>query len=280
MKRYISSGRKDDLMKEKAAWQMKFDARKQLYDDQERNYRKASVGWKTALVDKLNSLFSEYIQKLPGLNISVENYYYGEEGIEIRFKYEHLHDEDYALNWDYTVAIDDEGNIIKKSSSWSGLQATTPAQIDDLMNSVDFLKAIVEFDWEPLLTEEQSQIPKYARYIGIRDPRYDLEYKDPGYDKMIKEAELEDAVGSDIWIKGKGNNRWFKIISQTDKFYKVVSIDDWSVKHGSSYAIEKVTEENPYTERVQKEKFSSMLGSLDQTKTQEEMIELINSYRQ
>ena len=33
MKRYIRAGRKEDLLKEKAEWQMKYDARNQLYKE-------------------------------------------------------------------------------------------------------------------------------------------------------------------------------------------------------------------------------------------------------
>ena len=276
MKRYIRSSKKDDLLKEKAAWQMKFDARKQLYDDQASKYDAARWDWKDNVEAQIRSTFSAYLDKLPDFKIYVDS---GWGGIEIRMSYEHLHNEAFSLNWDYTIKLKDNGDIVKESSSWSGLKAVTAEQIDDLMNSVNFLKALVDFDWAPLLEKAKNVEPKYKQYVGVRDPRYDDEYKDPGYDRMIKEAELEDAVGSDIWLKGKGSNRWFKIVSQTDKFYKVASVDDWSIIHGSPYAIEKVTEENPYTERVQKEKFSSMLGSLDQTKTQEEMIELINSHR-
>lgn len=231
MKRYIISSYKDDLIRKKNAWQMKYDARKQVYEDQERRYSEAQWDWKDNIESIIRNTFSAYISKLPDLRINVEG---GWGEVTIRINYEHLHNDAFSLNWDYTIRLRDSGELIKESSSWSGLKAVTSEQLDDLMNSVNFLKAIAEFDWESLLKEAKDSSPKYRNYVGIRDPHYDPDYKDPGYDKMIKEAEVDEAINSGKWIKyGKeyGENTWLFIVSQTPKFYNVFSMREDSIRY-------------------------------------------------
>lgn len=286
MKRYITSSRKDDLIKEKNAWQMKYDARKQLYNDQERNYHNARWDWIDNLVNIITNQFKSYIDKLPGLVITADRSW---GNVEIHFNYEDRWNtprESKSLLWSYEVQLTESGEIRKESNSWSGFQAVTSEQIDDLMNSANLLKAIVEFDWAPVLEEAKKTQPKYRNYVGVRDPNNDPDYKDPGYDKMIKEAEIDEAINSGKWIKGPeswGEAAWYFIISQTPKFYDVAKITlnniRWALTHEGP-SNEQVLEEvrNPltiskyYRERIKKENLK--LASPIETKTGEELIQL------
>lgn len=286
MKRYITSSRKDDLIKEKNAWQMKYDARKQLYEDQERNYHNAHWDWIDNLVNIITNQFKSYIDKLPGLVITADRSW---GNVEIHFNYEDRWNtprESKSLLWSYEVQLTESGEIRKESNSWSGFQAVTSEQIDDLMNSANLLKAIVEFDWAPVLEEAKKTQPKYRNYVGIRDPNNDPDYKDPGYDKMIKEAELDEAINSGKWIKGSdswGGGAWYFIISQTPKFYDVAKFTLYSIRWALTHEgpnNEQLLEEvrNPQTiskysrERIKKENLS--LAKPIETKTGEELIQL------
>ena len=255
MKKFVRASKKDDLLKAKAEWQMKYDARKQLYNDQEKNYNEARWAWEDNIEALITETFKSYIDKLPGLTVKADR---GWGNIEINFNYEDRWGtprEEKSLFWSYEIKLRDDGEIVKESNSWSGFQATTSQQIDDLMNSANFLKAIVEFDWAPLLEEAKRTQPQYNQYIGIRDPNYDPDYKDPGYDNMIRDAELEEAVGSNKWVKvsnGYHNYRWVNILSATPKFYDISEISDWYIKHDEDYARQILN--NPRkTDRVKKE---------------------------
>ena len=286
MKRYIRSSRKDDLLKEKAAWQMKYDARKQLYKDQEQNYHNARWDWIDNLVNIVTNQFKAYIDKLPGLIITADRSW---GNVEIHFNYEDRSPrENKSLLWSYEIQLTESGEIKKESNSWSGFQAVTSTQIDDLMNSANLLKAIVEFDWAPVLEEAKKTQPKYSNYIGIRDPNYDPDYKDPGYDKMIKEAEVDEAINSGKWIKayeGPWNNGsvWYFVFSQTPKFYDVAKFAltnlRWALTHegpSSEQLLEEVR--NPQTiskysrDRIKKANLN--LANPIETKTGEELIQL------
>lgn len=285
MKRYIRSSRKDDLLKQKAEWQMKFDARNQVYKDQERNYHNARWDWIDNLTSLVTKQFQSYIDKLPGLVITADRSW---GDVEIRFNYEdHGRDdrERKSLLWDYYVKLNEKGEIKKESNSWSGFQAVTSAQIDDLMNSANLLKAIVNFDWAPLLEKAQQEMPKSKNYIGITDPHYDPDYKDPGYDKMIREAEIEDALESGKWIKGTsnyGSATWFYIVSQTPKFYNIVTVREGDIRRtapDSPYyeelanRIRDPKNASPYwIERVKKDNIG--FARPIETKTSDELLQL------
>ena len=244
----VKANKADDLRKEKQQWQMRYDARKQLYEDQEANYRHAEWNWQDNIVNLIKQQFSSYIEKLPFLDITVD---YGWRNIEVRFKYaDWINKEDrdkVSLRWSYEISLSEEGEVKRETNSWSGFEAVTPQQVDDLMNSANFLKAIVDFDWAPLLNEAKETRPKYSQYIGIRDPRNDDNFRDPGYDKMIREAELEESIGKDIWIRGDKGRSWYKIISATPKFYNIAKVDDWTIRNSPDYAVSRIT--NPYPSR-------------------------------
>ena len=282
MPRFIFSDTRDELIQKRNAWKMKYDARKQLYDDQECNYDKARWDWVDNLTNLVTKQFQSYIDKLPGLRIKADR---GWGDVEIRFNYEdhgRADREHKSLLWSYYVKLNEQGEITKESNSWSGFQAVTPEQIDDLINSANFLKAIVDFDWEPLLKEAQRTQPKYKNYIGIKDPDYDPEYRDPGYDRMIREADIEEAISSGKWIKGPTTwhgNAWYFILSRTPKFYNVIKIDDSNLKSADEGYYEQYAERvrhpqdagSYYREKIKKDNIS--FASPLVTKTPEELLQ-------
>ena len=270
---------------------MKYDARKQVYEDQSRNYHIARDNWVDNLVAIITNQFKDYIDKLPGLKITADRSW-GE--VEINFDYEDRWNtprENKSLLWSYKIELTENGEIKKETNSWSGFQAVTSTQIDDLMNSANLLKAIVEFDWAPVLEEAKETQPKYSNYIGIRDPNYDPDYKDPGYDKLIREAEVDEAINSGKWIKaykgpwsnGINESVWYFVFSQTPKFYDVTKFAlnniRWALTHEGP-SNEQLLEEirNPqtiskyYRDRIKKENLS--LANPIETKTGEELIQL------
>ena len=270
---------------------MKYDARKQVYEDQSRNYHTARDNWVDNLVAIITNQFQSYIDKLPGLKITADRSW-GE--VEINFDYEDRWNtprENKSLLWSYKIELTENGEIKKETNSWSGFQAVTSTQIDDLMNSANLLKAIVEFDWAPVLEEAKNTQPKYSNYIGIRDPNYDPDYKDPGYDKMIREAEIEEAVESGKWIRGTsnyGSATWFYIVSQTPKFYNIVTVREGDIRRtapDSPYyeelanRIKDPKNASPYwIDRVKKDNIG--FASPVETKTADELLQLAGASAQ
>lgn len=126
MPRFIFSDTREELIQKRNAWKMKYDARKQLYDDQERNYDKARWAWEDRFKDLVTKQFRSYIDKLPGLRINTDR---GWGDVEIRFNYEDHGRDDRArksLLWSYYVKLNEKGEITKESNSLWKLNWTLP----------------------------------------------------------------------------------------------------------------------------------------------------------
>lgn len=280
----IRASKVDDLRKEKQQWQMRHDARKQLYNDQEGQFSQARWDWQDNIADLVRKTFKSYIDKLPYLEINVD---YSWRQIEVRFRYADYHGRDaenVSLRWSYDISLTESGQVKRETNSWSGFDAVTPEQVEDLMNSANFLKAIVDYDWAPLLQEAKNSMPKPSQYIAVRDPDRDDEYRDPGYDRMIREAEIEEAITSGKWFKTIGNfgyDRWSYIVSQTPKFYEITSISEYDITHANdtnaNNIIRHITDpanSSPYyIDRVKKDKvkFTNPI----ETKTSDELVQMV-----
>ena len=244
MKHYIQSdldlskARARELRKAQAEWQTRFEARKAEYDRQKNEFSSILDSWSERIAALAREQFQSYLSTLPNLIIEVNPYSF--DRVEIHFNYSTNDGPTTALRWDYTVKLGESG-VRSSTNSWSGLQVVTPEQAEDLINSANLLKALVAFDWEPLLNEAKNTKPKYNDYITIQDPSYDANYKDPGYKSLIADAERSEALGQVIgkpyWIRVRdyrpsmnsaynlAHNQplehWIKIVSETPKFYMI-----------------------------------------------------------
>lgn len=276
MKRYISSAKpvkldRRQLLREQSEFESRWKSRNEEYQAQYSRYQAAKEEWKNNLLSKINSIFSSYIKTLPGLEINT-NPWYG-EGITVVFNYEHATDA--ALKWEYKIILPDEGDLRKESSSYSGLSAVRPEDFENLTAAINFLKAIFEYDgWEKLLSEAQSTTPSYKEYVTIKDPRYDPEYKDPGYKKMVEEATLQSFVGKDIWIHSDKDQCWYNILGETPKYFKVYTIVDRYIRFCPEYVLGWLDNDNIYERSIKKEylRYSDSMETLT-TDELKEMIE-------
>jgi len=255
MKRYISSAKpvkldRRQLLRQQAEFTAKYQARTEEYQAQYSRYQAAKEEWKNNLLSKIDSIFSSYIKTLPGLEINT-NPWYG-EGITIVFNYEHAADA--ALKWEYKIILSDEGDLRKESSSYSGLSAVRPEDFENLTATVNFLKAIFEYDgWEKLLSEAQATTPSYREYVTIKDPKYDPEYRDPGYKKMLEEASLQSFLGKDIWIHSDKDQCWYNILGETPKYFKVYTILDRDIRLNPKYMLRELDNDVMYENSIKKE---------------------------
>lgn len=230
-----------ELRKAQKDWQARFDARDAEYNAQKNAFETERYAWADNLEALIREQFAEYLSKLPTIKIEVNPF--SLDKVDISFKYEDHDNPDIALKWSYRIRLDDLG-IRDSTNSWSGLQVVTPEQADDLINSANLLKALVSFNWLSLLDEAANTKPPYDDYIKIRDPRYDNDYKDPGFKDLLYKAEQveiqQNVVGKPCWVMIKdyrtsarhwGHGNWVptehmvQIVSETDKFYKIKS--DW-----------------------------------------------------
>lgn len=193
----IISNRADDLRKAKSDYIERKNERDRLSEE---GYKRFKDETQKVFDIVLNEVESTIKPIRPSVNVDVRSGLWNSIEVSISDEDDKFN-EDKALAWSYRINMDNEGNINKESSSWSGLNATTETNLADLKNIVECLEAIQNIDWASVLGKE---LPKYDEYV----PKFD---DDPdskrNFDREIKEAEIEDLIGSNTLVKTSGLDR-------------------------------------------------------------------------
>ena len=255
----VTAGRREDIIKERDAYRSEYKKQSDTHKYQMRNYKFASDYNKAQVENAIRA-------QVPGLNdveIRIDNGWY--DGLKVEFVSEDR-GENKSLRWRWSVGLDPTGKITKESSSWSGLEATTPEQIVDLQNAVQILSSLVGMDWSSILQAGIEGEPDYYDYVSVREPKN----RESEFSSQLKMAAIEDCIGAQKWIKGSNveaeNNRWargdrwYMIHSQSDKFYTISYIADHTVQRykGENPPEGSLSDElqrsSQYKERVKKDR--------------------------
>lgn len=268
MKITVTSGRKDDIIRDRDDWDARNNEQKAKHDEQYGQYE-------AQLREIFNDIKQQVLGYLSGVKIALDvkvdlgRRSFTNPGVRVGVECEqhNVHGEDKALSWNWEVELDKEGNVNKESSSWSGLQATTSAQINHLKESVNALEILNGIDWNYMLTvtlPDYKEIVTEQSGIGQR----------PNFESDLFNAELEELVGTRTLVKGKnerGGNVWFNILNASAKQYKIIEIAGYIVDDPSRGRGETVGEildkyiQSDYATRISKEKFEGMLKKPIQT---------------
>lgn len=227
----ILASRKEDILKRKAEYDAKVAEYEADQQDRRRNYRQAE----DAVTEPVREfLYNELAQfDLLDFKIDVQRGFRsrGVTGLDvhIRCNDSNMFADTSALSWSYKCSIDGNGEVKKESGSWSGLKATTAAQIDSLKQTVAALELLNSLDWYEILNKE---MPKYSDYFdgGVERPeRVD-------FNKELEAAEIEDVIGQNVLVKVGGISEygrtpvWARFIKETPTQYQIEIIDDWTKK--------------------------------------------------
>lgn len=127
-----------------------------------------------------------------------------------------------ALVWNWEAKLDNEGNVVKDSGSWSGLKATTIEQLNNLEESVRIMKILNNIDWKVVLNSPM------ANYDDYMDPELSKSISDrntarPKFEDELLNAALEDLIGTNVAIQ-LGSDSYYRgkvgmlITKMSDKF--------------------------------------------------------------
>lgn len=261
----ITATKRDDILKRKAEYEADFEARRQRHDDQ---YSRWGSAQRDVFQSVENAVRDALGKRAEGLDIRANTRWSQHITVDINNEIVARHN-DLPLSWRWEVSIDREGNILKESSSWSGLKATTIEHVEQLRDIVSILEVLNTMDWATILNRE---LPKYDEYVTESDPRYDR--NKPDFNKELFEAELEEYIGQDVLIKGvAGDSSYFRagvpvyymILSESPSQYTV--LEAWAdgvaeaFKHGggAEAAIAKV-KDLERRRRIRKDKLQSLLN--------------------
>lgn len=250
----IIASRKDDILRRKAEYDAKVAEYEADQKTRRRNYRQAE----DAVTEPVREFLQNELGQFNLLEFEIDVHrgfraWSRDTGLEvsIRCNERDKFADTSALSWNYDCYIEESGEVKKESGSWSGLKATTAAQLDSLKQTVAALELLNSIDWYDVLNKE---MPQYSDYFegGVERPeRVD-------FNRELQEAEIEDAIGQNVLIKVGGISEygrtpvWARFIKETPTQYQIEIIDDWTKKR-----LEESGELKPgvgYTRNVRKDK--------------------------
>lgn len=204
---------REALQKEYNEWRMKYDARKTAYDSQYKHWETAADNWeaqfKSAIYDKFDC------ENIANLKIIISNYY-----TDNTLRFEFLYDASgqSSFSWRYEITLYSENEAanrqrrglneleVNSKCSWSTRNLAEISELNELETSIKLIKQIASTDWKEFLMQYRVNIPLFQRYVGIRHPDQDEEYKDPGFNTKFLILELKNIIGKDVWIRILNNS--------------------------------------------------------------------------
>lgn len=201
MRRVIYATKADDLKREQAKYDAELHELESKHNEQTANWRSAGREIEKQVQDDVREVIGP-----TSLNLQIR----AEQGWnDMGYRVTVQADDAQSLRWNMDVNLDKEGKVIKKTGSWSGLKATTFEEIDELKESVRIIEKLNGINWPALLFREGPDWDEYVDQDLARN-LFDKKQNRPNYEADIATAELEDLIGTDMWIKLEG--------SPTDQF--------------------------------------------------------------
>lgn len=227
MKKFVVAARnRDEIIRRRDEYQSDYEAKKKQHDEEYSNYQRAQHTVLAGVENIVRDMLKNVSAKL-NLEINAEedwNYTSDTTGVKISVRSnEHdVHNKDKALSWNWSVKLNKDGDIVKDSGSWSGLNAITEENLESLRLSVEALEILNHADWNTILKVE---LPKWEEYIKTQVPTN----KAADFRQELEEADLEEAIENRRFIKGlKNSGRMYRgdvyylVLSESPKQYKVV----------------------------------------------------------
>lgn len=269
MKTLVAS-RADEIRKARDEWDAEKARRDAIHDEQDASYRQAERAITKAIEDKIASGLASF--NLLEFDVYVEPYgRYGGPGVSLRVdcNQQKVHDPSSALSWDYKAYITSDGEVVKESSSWSGLEACTEEAMASLKQTVAALEFLNSIDYAQLLNVETPNPKDF-----FTEDAYMVESR-PDFESQLLEAELEEAIGQRVLFLGNPlpndeyyagyQNIFYVILGETLKQYKIGRIDRWTfdklIEGGATeeQLFETITK-SYNVQRVRKDRLLSALG--------------------
>jgi hypothetical protein len=251
--------KKETLINTRNEWDAKNAEQKAKYEAQYENFRNVQN-------EVFETVKNQVLASLAGVNLNLEvtvdsGYSLRKNSVEVRVKSNdnRVHAEDKALSWSWDVSLGEDGAVSKKSSSWSGLQATTAEQVESLRQTVNALEILNALDWSSILNVE---LPDWSEYITEKSSIGQR----PNFEADIRAAEVAELIGTSTLIKGAPNGgrrrgaAWYLIVSESPKQFKVAELSNYSVQEqylaerGQTLA-QAVEQAKKWTTAITKEKF-------------------------
>lgn len=251
----ITCNRRDDILKRKQEYESDRAKRQAKYDEEYKAWRDEDYSRGQSLKKAvIRAIGSTTLDLTIDVSMSFGN------GYRVRVSDEdNKFDDDKALSWTWEVSLDKNGDLKKESSSWSGMNAVSAANLSNLKEIVRVLEILNNIDFKTML--HRVTPPEPNDYITGPNPKYETA---PNFDEELMEVDVEECIGTRKGILGtyskyyRGDVYHF-IMKQTPSSYTVWDIPAYYVENheGSlSDLYEKFyAKRNEYNYTMRKNKF-------------------------
>lgn len=227
----VTASKRDEILQRKADWEAEYNTRKAVYDDQYNKFSKMNKSESDRLADTIKDAIGDTTLDL---DLQVSDDFYGNYQVRLADETD-IFNESKALSWSYSVRLDKDNNIIKETSSWSGLKATTIENLENLKEIVRVLERLNRIDWQALMSTIRP--PKYADYVTVEDLRYE---DHPDFDSELREAALDDMVGTSTGIVCEDSKYYrglvYRFITKVNpSSYRVFDVPQYYADKGMTY---------------------------------------------
>lgn len=221
----ITASRKDEILKRKAKYDKDYAEYRARQKDAESRY----YADERAILQPIKEEVLRIFEGLDLLDVKVDvrpAVFTGHVGVNVSIRCSCG-----ALQWNYEVDVDSDGNIKKSTSSWSGMSATTADEIDSLKQTVDALERLAYIEWESVVLVD---LPDWYDYFDL----HDIPPEEEDFDAQLQEAEIEELIGQDKLLKVHnwdsspywGQYLWLRFTGQTPAYWKIDIISDSAVE--------------------------------------------------
>lgn len=228
----VTASKRDEILQRKADWEAEYNTRKSRYEDQYMKFRTADKSES----DRLSKAVKDAIGDTTlDLDIDVSSNF-GGNGYKVNISDENdKFNESKALSWSYSARLDTDNNVVKETSSWSGLNATTVENLENLKEIVRVLEKLNNIDWQQLMSTIRP--PKYTDYVTDRNPMYE---DHPDFDAELREADLDNMVGTSIGIVCEDSKYYrglvYRFITKINpSSYRVFDVPQYYADKGMTY---------------------------------------------
>lgn len=215
----ITASKRDEILKRKA----EYDAKVAKYEARNAETTRAYNEAQDAVLSKVQTAVEELLAGLDSLTVeATSRHYFGGRGAHVK-----VDCKSGALRWTYEASLAADGQLSTDTTSWTGLSATTPEEVDSLKQTAEALDRLVNADWATILDVET---PNYKDYMDLTNIPPDPE----DFNKQLEEVTFEELIGQDKLIKVfnwegsgyRGRYVWVKLTGQTPSFWKVNVFSD------------------------------------------------------
>lgn len=225
MKRVITSADRQDIARRRQAAMNEYNSQKSQFESEYESYKSQRRMFIDSMKNAVRDSLGDYAKDL---NIEIDERY-GENNWSITIQNsDNPFKEGQALAWTVKVRLDENGEIIFETSSWSGLKATTINEIEDLRRTVDILDKIQHIDWKFIVDRIG---PKYEDYVKTREPLNPSKQFDLEEAYAILSESIDERV---LFQTSLVNSRdgYYKIVKETPKNFTAIFVPDYDYGPG------------------------------------------------